>query len=335
MAKITIKELENIARVALKTTGMRDTDIEITLDHYLENEISGKSSHGMVRIVEAHKTFQKHKVSQTDPVINNDQGHLCTINAQGQTGPVAGHYAVQETITRAKIHGLSFVGITNYVLNSGSMAYYLRRLVDNNLIAIMGTNSYACVAPPGGKEPVVGTNPLGIGIPGENGDAMIADFGTAALAYGKMMVLRDQGKAIPDNVLLDKDGNPSNDINDAFDGAILPLAGHKGFALAMMIELLAGPLIGGTAKKRELYQGDGIFIIALDPAKLGNSAFTAAASAFFNEIKHSVRQPGVDIITLPGERSSQALEINKKSGSLEIADKTLENLINMSERKAA
>lgn len=249
---------------------------------------------------------------------------MVVIDAKGQTGTVAGKAALDVATGRAKTHGIAFVGIRGYVANSGSMAYYLRRMTSVGLIGLMGTNSVAMVAPPGGRQRMIGTNPVGIGIPGED-EAMIADFATSAMAYGKMMVLRDKGEPVPE-VLVDKDGNPSTDPLDAYEGAILPLADYRGFALGLMVELLSGPLIGGKASKDQMSENDGLFIIAIDPKKLGSQNFTHEVTDLFMKIRKSPTQKGVEEITLPGDRSSEALAEAKMNGTIEVVDKTLEDL---------
>ncbi len=324
-----LDEIRTLCTAVLEKTGMREGDIKITLDHYLENEFSGKRSHGLVRVVEAAKYLHKHGASLNDPEITQATESSALINANGQTGPVAGFTAVQKAIHLSQNQAISFVGITNYIINSGSMAYYLRHMTRAGLIAIMGTNSLAMVAPPGGKKPRLGTNPLGIGIPGKNdknSDDMIADFGTDAMAYGKMMVARDKGEPLPDNVLMDKNGNPTNDPNNALSGAILPLAGYKGFSIALMIELLAGALIGGKSIKHDIYDGDGIFIIAINPEKLGNAAFSSQAADIFEIIRATEASDPDQSIAISGERSAKTLKETIDRGTHDVVENTYKNL---------
>lgn len=323
MTTISTKELRALCLKALTNAGLQESDAAITVDHYLENEMSGKTSHGMVRVVEAAKILKKYDIPSAQPEIIIDHGHMALIDAKGHTGPVAGLAVTNEAITRAKAHGMALIGARNFIVNTGSMAYYLRRLTSENLVALIWNNSVPCVAPPGGIKPVIGTNPVGIGIPGENGDGMIADLGTAAMAYGKMLALDAKGDPIPEGVIIDTNGNPSTDIKDALSGAILPLAGYKGFALGLMVELLSGPLMGAKAIQKNYYGDDGFFCLAIDPLKFGNTDFYKDISASLTAIRQSPPQEGTDKVTIPGERSGAKLAKSSETGSIDIAEATL------------
>ena len=326
MAEISTKELQALCMKALIKAGYRELDAAITTDHYLENELSGKSSHGMVRVVEAAKALEKWPAPTQDPDIEHDSGALVRLNAQGQIGTVAGMFAVKEAVARAKSHGIALIGIRNYIASNGSMAYYLRRIANEGLIAVMGCNSVAQVAPPDGRERMIGTNPIGIAIPGDKEPHLIADLATSAYAYGKIMVHKDKNEPIPDGILIDESGHPSNDPNDAYNGAILPLAGYKGFSLGLMIELLAGPLIGAKSLKKDLYDNDGLFIIAIDPKAMGNTLIYEEISRSLNTIKDSPPAPDKASVNLPGQRSAALLKQNLEKGTIDVADKTLQKI---------
>jgi len=326
MTQIPIKTLQNLCHQAFKNIGLRDQDSIIATNHFITNELSGRASHGIIRVTQSIKFLKKGQIPQTDPEITNDTGSIVHMDAKGQLGTVAGHHATQTAIQRAKEHGIAMVGTRNFATSAGSMHYYLNGIIKNNLIAIAFCNSVAMVAPPDGRERVVGTNPFGIGIPGTEEDGMIADFSTAAIAYGKIMVMEDKGQDIPNGLLVDTQGNPSTNPRDAFDGAIMPLAGHQGFALATMIELLAGPLIGAKASKTNNFDNDGLAIITIDPAKAGMHNFTAQASETLNKIRQSQTQTGKDTITIPGDRSAQSILRAKQKGAIEVADKTINDL---------
>ncbi len=326
MTEIKIEDLKVLCEKVLTAKGFRTQDTSIIVDHLMENQCSGKASHGMVRLPEIIRTINKHGLSVSDPKICYDQGNIAVIDACGQIGVVAGKYATDQSISRAKEHGLAMVGIRNYIGTSGSMAYYLRRLAHEGLIAIMGCNSVAMVAPPAGKQRVIGTNPIGIAVPGQDEDALIADLATSAIAYGKIMVMNDQGEDVPEGVMIDQDGNPSINPKDAYEGAILPLAGHKGFALGLMVELLAGPLMGAKAIKQNDYDGDGLFIIAINPHHFGNKDYYSQVSVALKEIIDSRPRAGYECVSIAGQRSEDFLKQTNKSGIVNVAEKTLRDI---------
>lgn len=325
MSEIAIPELRRICLEALTKTGLSAEDAAMTADHYMENELSGKTSHGMVRVIEAIKALNEWGPPPRPPEIIKDTGSMAVIESHHAPGPVAGQYAVQLAIVRAKEHGIALIGARNYIANSGAMAYYLRLLVDENLIALVTCNSESMVCPPGGIKPLVGTNPIGLGVPGKNGRHFIADFATSAIAYGKILVMQEKGEALPEGVLIDAQGNPSTHPDDAFNGAIKPLADYRGFSLALMTELLAGPLIGAMACKREPGT-DGLIIIAIDPAHLGHADYGTLAGPLLDQIRASAAAPGQDGVTLPGDRSTETLAKTLARGTVDVADKTLDRL---------
>lgn len=337
MTTISITDLEVLCADVLSDAGLRESEVQETIAHYLENEMSGKASHGVIRVIEAYKALKKEGAVDANPKMEVDNGSMVSINAQRKLAPLACNYAVQTAIKRAKIHGISMVGIHNYIGSAGAMSYYLRRITDDKKLAIMGCKSNAMVAPPEGKTPVIGTNPVGIGIPAyEDHAAMIADFSTTEIAYGKIAVMKELGQDIPHGMMIDKDGNPSNDPKDAFDGAMLPFLGYKGFSLGLMVELLA-TFIGASPHNREpnSYKNDGLFIIAMDPAKMYGEQFLRQVSKSFAHIRGSAPLPHTDKVNIPGDRSAAHLKHAQEAGMIEVADATLEKLHKIIEKEAA
>ena len=325
MTEIKIDELRQLCTAALLNTGLKQSDVDVTLDHYLENEISGKSSHGMVRVLQIPAAIQKYGLPTENTAIVKDTGNIVAIDGQMNLGPVVGKAVLDASIKRAKEHGLSLVGANRYLGNSGSMAYYLRLLTDQGLIGLMSCNSESMVTAPAGKEPFIGTNPIGLGVPCEDGNAFIADFATSAIAYGKILVAGAKNESLPEGCLIDKDGNPSINPNDAYeDGAILPLADYRGFALGLFVEMIA-MMFGGDVFHREHYGKDGLFIIAIDPSKLSDG-YAQRVTEILTHIRNSPPAPGHDKVSVPGDRSHHVLETNLKKGTVDIADKTLMKL---------
>lgn len=173
------------------------------------------------------------------------------------------------------------------------------------------TTGQCWVAPAGGTRPLLGTNPMAFGWPRAGGPPFLFDFATSAVARGEIELRRRAGAPIPEGWALGPDGRPTTDPAIALKGAMLPFGGHKGFALSMMVELLAGPLIGDLTSREAAARDDGSggpplggeLLVALDPARLmpGDAAGHAArAEALFAEAK------GQDGVRLPSERRCEA-----------------------------
>jgi len=330
MTKIAIQDLKELCTKALLKTGLSQEDVDITVDHYMENECSGKPSHGMVRVVEGIKFIHEKGLPPKEGItLAVDNGSIAVLDATMQLGTVAGHRAMEEASKRAKKHGMAFIGVRNYFISTGSMAYYLRKLAEQNLIAIIGCNSVGLVAAPAGKERVLGTNPLGMGFPSKDGNHFIGDIATSSIALGKVMVMKDQGKEVPEGHLIDKDGNPSTNPDDAFfgtPGAILPLGNYHGFSIALMIALLGGSLIGAKDIKMDIYDSDGFFMMVFDPEAFGQGSMSTLVQNTLDQIRNGTPAPGNDSVGVPGDRSAQTLKDTLERGIVNVADKTLQKI---------
>ena len=326
MTEIAIKDLENLCHDVLRKAGLDEQDIIDGTEHFIENELSGKASHGMVRVIQAVGLFKKYGLPTAPLEWEVDNGNMAVINAHGHLGAHAAKIAMLEAIKRGKEHGLALIGVRNYMASTGTMTFYLRRIAEAGLIAIIGCNSGAMVCAPAGRKACIGTNPIGLAVPGENGQHFIADLATSSIAYGKILVMKDKGEDVPEGLLIDKDGNPSINPSDAKEGAILPFGDYKGFALGLMIEILSAPLIGAKACKKDSWDNDGTFMIIIDPSKIAQNGFTSDVHKILQDIKNDAPRPGYDKVSLPGERSAELLKTALKNGKINVVDKTLEKL---------
>ena len=325
MVGIKINDLRDLCTTALLKTGLSQTDVDVTVDHYLENECMGKASHGMVRVLQVFDTAKKNGIPQNKPEIQIDKGNQVAINGNMNFGPIVGKTVLDESIKRTKKHGISLVGANHYMTTSGSMAYYLRRLTKEGLIGFMSCSSESMVTAPAGKERFIGTNPIGLGIPSETNEHFIADFATSAITHGEIIVANDKQKTLPMDCIIDKGGLPSTDPQDAVvDGAILPLTDYRGFALGLFIELIS-LMFGIDIPPTSSYGKNAIFIIAIDPSKLSDG-YAERVSNILNYIRNSPPAPGHDSVSIPGDRSAKTLKETLARGTVDVADKTLEKI---------
>lgn len=180
-----------------------------------------------------------------------------------------------------------------------SLGFFTEQIAAEKLIGIGFTNASAIVAGPGGKRRVLGTNPVAFTIPGPDGPAMHADFSTAAVALGKITMAKAAGEEIPIGWAVDKDGQPTTDPAAALEGALVSAAGYKGWALGLLVELLAAGLTGsvGSLDVKGLKLADGPphdlgqFYILIDPAGASRSMAERLAQVA-DEI---AKEPGVRI----------------------------------------
>ncbi len=298
----TIKkeELKKLVIDVFTKHGETRENAEILYDLMYEDEISGKSSHGFYRIPMFMGSL-KSGIAKP-PVEISVNGNIVSVDGKNNIGVIPIKKAVDKIIELSNEHDVIIAGIHGYENNTGAIGYYARKLAKAGLISIISVSSEACVVPYGGAEVKLGTNPVAIGFPcGDN--PIITDVTTAAMPWGRVAVLEKAGKPVPDGVILDKDGNPSNDPLDLIKrgGMQLPLAGHKGYALGLALEILGGIFVGGKGGKTSVPGSDAAFILAMKKDSfIPADEYDAKIAAFADEIKNTKKAPGVTEIRVPG-----------------------------------
>lgn len=330
MVTIPKDEVFELVRRSLENAGLHDARaIEIISRHLMQNEMAGKRSHGLLRVKWSYNYIQKHGAPDDTPVLALDAGGLAIVDGRNNLGLVAAQFAADVAIRKAKTHGIAFVGARNHFGTTGTMNFYNRLFVEHGLVGIAGCNSLPQVCHPDGFDPVIGTNPISFGIPSAKTPCVV-DVTTAEWAYGKLMELDKAGKAMPEGVIIDKDGKPSQKLSDAKDGSILPLKGFKGFSIGLAIEILSGGLIGAKMGMAAVPGTDGIFFITIDPDKLvGRDVFEAQVEELLLEVKASRHDACVEEILIPGERSERALMARSGHDMIDIIDTVYNDLKEM------
>jgi (2R)-3-sulfolactate dehydrogenase (NADP+) len=204
-----------------------------------------------------------------------------------------------------------------------SLGFFTEQIAAEGLIALGMTNASAIVAGPGGQTPVLGTNPFAITIPGPEGPALHADFSTSAVALGRITMAKAAGEAIPEGWAVDAGGRPTTDPEAALSGALQSAAGHKGWALGLMVEAFAAGLTGSVSSRdvKGLKAPDGPphglgqFYILIDPGA-HDAGFAAHVAQMADAIAMDpgVRIPGVprrhlDPVDVPDALWSRTLEL--------------------------
>lgn len=314
-------ELEKIVYEKIKKSGLSVDDSLELAKHLTYADARGVHSHGSIRV----KYYYKRII---------DGGNNITPNYEfKKTGPCSGVFeadngigfsavkkGMEHAIKLAKENGLGVVGVRN-IDHSGTMAYYLRMAAQENLVAITMCQSDPGVVPFGGSEVYFGTNPFGFTAPQSNGEPIMLDMATSVQAWGKILTAKNNGESIPLGWGLDKDGNDTTDPSEVT--AVLPAAGPKGYGLMMMIDILAGSMLGlsfgkhvtdgtiGFDKGRDLGQ----FIMVINPAfYTKEDVFLSNVTQMINEIHEIKPVPGVDKVLVPGENSQLKYEEYKKTG---------------------
>ena len=317
--KIAPEVLEQWVRELFTAAGSSPREAELTAHHLVLANLSGHDSHGVGMVPRYVDSWLAGalKLNQRIEIVQ-DSGALLTIDAKRGMGQSVTHQAMNEAIARVRTHGVCVMGLRNSH-HLGRVGHWAEMAIDAGLVSIHFTNAVSTpvVAPHLGAQARFVTNPFTVGIPRKGREALLLDFATSAIASGKVRVAYNKGVPTPPGSLIDHEGNPTNDASALFEpplGALLTFAGHKGYALAMVCELLGAALTGGETTQPETAGKtpavwNSMLTIVFDPAKIGSvAAFEQQAAAFEDWVKTSALAPGADRIRMPGEpeRESRA-----------------------------
>lgn len=244
--------------------------------------------------------------------VDRSKGGLARVDGDGAMGHLVVQHCVDEAIARATDHGVSWVGCHNSN-HAGAAGVWAMRPVPHDMIGIyMAVGSANHMAPWGGTEALLSTNPIAIGIPGGDGGPVLLDMATTNAAYGKVKMAAATGQDMPEGWMIDAQGQPLTDPTRAGSGTLLPIGGPKGYGLALMIGLLAGTL-NGAALGRDLvdFNADdvtptntGQSILVIDLNALGApELFKRQVDQIRQELTSSNTRPDFDAIRLPGDRA--------------------------------
>ena len=321
--RVTPSRLHQWVEALWRTAGSSEKEARLTADHLVAANLSGHDSHGvgmLPRYVQA-LLVDELQLNQA-PVTVLDHGSLLTLDAQRGLGQALAHAAMEQAIERAHEHGVCVLGL-RHCHHLGRVGHWAEQAVRAGLASIHFTNvlSRPLVAPEGAAEARFSTNPFTVGLPGPEGEPLVLDFATSAIAMGKVRVAYNRGDEVPAGALIDADGRASRDPATMFapadgrPGALLPAAAHKGYALSVVCEMLAGALTGGgSAHPANLTSQYGIYnnmlAIVFDPHRVGPQApFEHEAREFAAWVRSARLRDGVDAILMPGEperRSARA-----------------------------
>ncbi|MCK9151492.1 L-sulfolactate dehydrogenase [Methanobacterium alcaliphilum] len=292
--KITAEQEKAIITKILTELDVDPEHAEIVAEVTLDADLKGFSSHGIGRFPQYIRGIKAGTINpRGDIEIENETVSTAIINGNHLFGHFVAYKGMDMAMEKARETGIGMVGIhdSNHF---GVAGYYSDMAIMEDMIGIVTANTEPAVAPIGGKEPILGTNPIAIGIP-SNKHYVSVDMATSASARGKLLEAVRRGEKIPENVALDADGRPTIDPHEALKGSILPFGAHKGYALAFMIEIMAGPLVKaafgkgvtGTANS-EVMCTKGDLMIAIDPSKIGDlDFFKNQVDEFIGEVKSS------------------------------------------------
>lgn len=317
-----------------KAAGVPENDASIFAESLVEADVHGTATHGVSRLNIYVRRIQKGLI---DPraTLSFDQKRSAVLAADAGNGlgQVQAFKVLERLIPMAKKSGVAAATIHNSQ-HFGTLSYYCNKAAAQDMILIATTNCEPSMSPEGGCQAYFGTNPLGASFPTGKGYPVKVDLATSLVARGNIIAAHMKGEDIPLGWALDPDGKPTTNAEKALLGTVLTMAGHKGYALALMVEIFSGVLsdaavgssVGSMYKDMDRKQDVGHFFCLLDiNAFIDVSVFKNRIDAMIDEIKACRKRPGVDEILVPGERSFRTASTNRRKG-ITIGEETLNEL---------
>ena len=316
--RMSVAEVQALAETVLARLGLSTGQAAAVAATIAAGERDGCAAHGLYRLLVSAHTLRAGKVTP-DAVAEVDDAApgLVRVDCQGGYAQIGFEAGRPVLAAKARQCGIAALAINNCV-HFAALWPEVETLAREGLVAFAFTPSHAWVAPAGGTAPIFGTNPIAFGWPRPGPHPFVFDFATSATARGEIELHRRAGKPIPTGWGLDPEGRPTTDAAEALAGSMLTFGGHKGSALAAMVELIAGPLIGDMTSAESLAADDGAgasplggeLIIAIDPQGfLGGAA--AAHLARAEQLFEGITGQGA---RLPSQRRYEARERSLAEG---------------------
>jgi uncharacterized oxidoreductase len=326
MPTFTPDQLRELGRRLFTAAGCRDEDARVVAEHLVAANLAGHDSHGAMRIYE-YLRFLRADVFRADgePRVVRDAGCAAVVDGGGALGPVGGSFAAALAIRKAREHGVGVVTLRNCA-HLGRIGTYPLQAAQAGMLGLAFVNAGRLgyqIAPFGGIDGRLSTNPIAFAAPRRDADPILVDMTTSVVAEGKIRLAINQGRPVPEGWIIDAEGRPTTDpraLKADPPGAILPLggatAGHKGYGLGFAVELLAGTLSGAgcAAGEREMKSNGLLLNVYRLDAFTDPETYYDELEALIRHVRGSRLAPGFAEILIPGEPEARARRRREAEG---------------------
>ncbi len=296
--------------------------------------LAGHDSHGVIRIIQYIEIVESGALDpRVEPEVVSVDGATLKVDGKWGWGQPAMQLATLQTIALAREYGIA-IGAVERSFHIGRVAPYVETIARAGMIGLAMANAGPAVAPFGARTRVMGTNPFAWAIPGHDEDYPFAlDIATAQIAEGKVRVARNKGVPVPAGSVVDRDGVPSLDPNDFYDGgALMAFGAHKGSGLSILAQMLGRGLAGMTRERlKEHRGGNGPLAIAIDPSRFGPlELFREAVSEEADRVRHATPAEGFTEVLMPGDPEVREQARREAEGCL-VDDTTWHALVSVAQ----
>ena len=301
---LSLDQIYELAFNTLKANGCDDENAKILSTLITNAERDGSMSHGLFRLPAYVSGLKVERLMGRVDLKSKISSSVIKVDGKNCLAPMVLNKSIPDLIAAAKENGVAVLAITNSH-HMAAMWPETEMIAEQGLVAFACTSYKPAVSPAGAKKPLFGTNPISFAWPRPGMTPVVYDMATASMAMGEVQVAKREGHKVPLGTGLSKEGKETTDPSEIADGGVLlPFGGYKGSGIAMMVELLAGALVGDnfsyeTAAKDNNDGGPpsgGEFILAMSPDKISERNWKDHSKNFFEKMK------GLEGVRLPGER---------------------------------
>ncbi len=315
--------LQGFTSAVLQKVGLPQGDADTCARLMVRADLHGADGHGVFRLPQYVRRIKGGAVNVRPRVrIEREAAGMALVDGDNGMGHVVMSFAAKTAIAKARTAGAAWVGVraSNH---AGPASLYATMPLEHDMIGLyLAVGNANHMAPWGGIDLLLSTNPVAIAVPGERAPVVL-DMATTVAAYGKVKTKAQRGETMPEGWMIDREGRPLTDPKRSSEGLLLPIGGYKGYGLSLMIGLLAGTLNRAALGSQTVdFNADdtsvtntGHAVVALSIAAFGDvAAFKRDVDRVAAELRASRRLPGVDRIWLPGEQSRAKLEERSARG---------------------
>lgn len=333
IVKVNADELRGVIIGLLQAMGVEPEESQLLANIFVQADMRGIHTHGCAYVpIIAERIGCDLLTLPTRLERITDDGATTLLDGKNGFGPVAAAEAMQICIEKAKKFGVAVTLVRN-TNNIGFLGYYTMMAATEGMIGICMTNAASAIAPWGGAEPFFGTNPLSFSCPISGKAPIVLDMSSSVVARGKIRRAQRLDEKIPDGWALDPAGTPTTDPAEALKGTVLPIAGPKGYGLALAIDLLCGLLSGSkygqdilTFHKPLGPTGVGATLMAIDISRfMPCDRFETLAMEYAQAICNSAKAKNIDRIFLPGEIEAEN-EVLSRTQGVEVDNQLVEKI---------
>ena len=338
--KVFPDELEEFCVRALRKAGLSEADARASAQVLVTNDTWGIHTHGVRQFRGLLRAVKAGRLNaQASPEVVAQGSAWALVDGHHAFPMVTASRAMSLAIDKARIAGTAYVGV-RHSSHFGAAGYYANMAAQQDMIGISVSNTDPIMTVPGSRARIFGTNPFAYAIPAGEEKPVFLDIAVSAVAATKVLAAREVGKQVPSDWIVDKEGMPATDPNAFLDGgAMVPMAGHKGYGLALLIEVLAAVMTGaGVTQEVPSWIEDqpkpvnqGHAFIAIDVSKIMPLPdFKARMDKMIREIRSAPKAKNSDRIYLPGGMEWEKREMALKQG-MQLPDHVIGSLTDLAQ----